>query len=74
MVDFSLEASSKRIYISKSKEYFKEVLSSYLNSNYRATIVTLYSVFICDVVFKLQQLRDLYNNVFNVSLKWTIIR
>ena len=50
------------IYFSKTKEYFQEVLSSYANGNYRSAIVMLYSVVICDILFKLQELKDMYND------------
>lgn len=46
------------IYFSKMKEYFKEVVSSYINGNYRSATVMLYSVAICDILFKLQELKD----------------
>ena len=41
------------IYFSKTREYFKEVLSSYANGNYRSAIVMLYSIAICDILYKL---------------------
>lgn len=50
------------IYFSKTKEYFKEVVSSYINGNYRSATVMLYSVAICDILFKLQELKDMYND------------
>ena len=46
----------------KTKEYFKEVISSYSNENYRSAIVMLYSVAICDILFKLEELKDMYND------------
>ena len=50
------------IYFAKTKEYFKEVLSSYANGNYRSAIVMLYSIAICDILYKLEELRDMYND------------
>lgn len=50
------------IYFSKTREYFKEVLSSYANGNYRSAIVMLYSIAICDILYKLEELRDMYND------------
>lgn len=50
------------IYFSKTKEYFNEVLSNYANGNYRSAVVMLYSVAICDLLFKLQELVDMYND------------
>lgn len=58
------------IYFSKSKEYFQEVISSYSIGNYRSATVMLYSVAICDLLFKLQELKDMYNDtVANDILK-----
>ena len=54
--------SMDEIYFSKTKEYFREVLSSYANGNYRSAIVMLYSVAICDLLLKLQELKDMYND------------
>lgn len=53
---------SDGIYFSKTREYFEEVLSSYANGNYRSAIVMLYSIAICDILFKLQELRDMFND------------
>ncbi len=55
-------SESENIYFPKTKEYFKEVLSSYANGNYRSAVVMLYSVAICDLLFKLQELRDMYDD------------
>src|SRR5699024_2363334 len=40
----------------------EEVLSSYNNGNYRSAVVMLWSVAICDIVYKLQSLVDLYDD------------
>ncbi len=50
------------IYFPKTREYFQEVISSYTNGNYRSAVVMLYSVAICDILFKLQELRDMYDD------------
>lgn len=58
------------IYFTKTREYFQEVLSSYASGNYRSAVVMLYSVAICDILFKLQELSDMYNdNVAKQILK-----
>jgi len=62
MQKFSLEKMSEKIHYGKTQSYFKEVLSSYHNENYRSAVVMLWSVAVCDVVFKLQSLIDLYND------------
>lgn len=60
MQEYSLEKISENIHYGKSREYFKEVYSSYSNENYRSAVVMLWSVAVCDIVFKLQNLIDLY--------------
>ncbi len=50
------------IYFKKTREYFEEVLSSYANGNYRSAIVMLYSVAICDMLLKLKELQDMFND------------
>lgn len=62
MQEFSLEKVSENIHYGKTKDYFEEVLSSYHNENYRSAVVMLWSVAVCDIVFKLQSLIDLYND------------
>ncbi len=53
---------AEKIYHHKTKEYFDEVLSSFENENYRSCIVMLYSVVICDLVFKLTDLKEIHND------------
>jgi len=62
MDEFSLEKKSEQIYNGNTKKYFKEVLSSYYNGNYRSAVVMLWSVVICDLVYKLESLIDIYND------------
>ena len=63
MEELNLHDLKDRINDDTTKEYFDEVLSSYYHGNYRASIVGLYSVVICDVVYKLIYLRDMYSDV-----------
>lgn len=51
-----------QIYHHKTREYFREVYRSYRQENYRAAMVMLYSVVICDLIFKLQELKDVYSD------------
>ena len=53
---------TESIYYPKTREYFSEVLSCYANKNYRSAIVMLYSVAVCDLLFKLEELSDLYQD------------
>jgi hypothetical protein len=57
-----LSSLTENIYHQKTKEYFKEVICSYNNGNYRSAIVMLYTVVICDLYFKLIDLRDIHND------------
>src|SRR4028118_1713634 len=59
MSEFSLENLSEKIHYGKTKDYFQEVLSSYHNGNYRSAVVMLWSVAVCDIVYKLEYLVDL---------------
>ena len=52
----------ERIYFSKTKEYFVEVEKSFYDSNYRSATVMLYSVIIADILYKLEELRDVYQD------------
>ena len=53
---------SKKFYSRKTEEYFKEVYSSYNNGNYRAAVVTLYSVVIVDIIEKLIILDEVFDD------------
>lgn len=45
----------------KTKKYFEEVLVSYNNKNYRSAIVMLYSVVVFDILKKLNELAEIYD-------------
>lgn len=62
MSSFSIENISKDIHSHKIRKYFDEVISSYQNGNYRSAVVMLWSVAVCDIVHKLQNLVDIYND------------
>ncbi|MBU7320547.1 hypothetical protein [Paenibacillus oleatilyticus] len=59
---YSLDYAAETIYDSKTKEYFKEALETYQTGNYRSSVVMLYTVVLCDLLYKLQDLRDLYSD------------
>lgn len=50
------------IYDKRTREYFDEVLKSYSCKSYRSALVSLYSVTICDIIYKLEELSDEYND------------
>ena len=63
---------TEKIYSVKSREYFKEVVSSYAIGNFRSAIVMLYSVCMCDLIYKLQELRDVYDDKVAKNILETI--
>lgn len=62
MKDYNIENLSNKINSEKTRLYFKEVSNSFYNGNYRAAIVTLYSVVINDILVKLEVLEEIYND------------
>lgn len=60
--EYSIELQAEHIFNSKTKEYFHEVLSSYINGNYRSALVMLWTVTVTDLVFKLQDLVHIYGD------------
>lgn len=60
--EYSIEQRATQIFDSRTKEYFSEVLSCYAAGNYRSSVVMLWSVAVCDLLFKLQNLVDLYGD------------
>lgn len=68
MSDFSIELAAEQIVDVRTRAYFTEVLSSYINGHYRSAAVMLWSVVISDLVYKLQELRDLYQDPVATSI------
>lgn len=62
MYEFSVEQAANKIHDHRSREYFGEVLNNYFNGNYRSSVVMLWTVVICDLVYKLQYLREIHND------------
>jgi hypothetical protein len=62
MRTYSIDLLTEQIKNSKTQEYFEEVIRSYYSKNYRSAIVMLYSIVICDLIFKLQELKDQFND------------
>lgn len=59
---FSFDYAIEKIPEKKTRDLFREVYSSYCNGNYRSAVVMLWTVVVCDVLFKLQYLRDVYQD------------
>lgn len=62
MYEFSVEQAANKINDTRVKAYFGEVMNSYFNGNYRSATVMLWTVIICDLIYKLQFLRDIHND------------
>lgn len=54
--------NADNIYFLQIKEYFREIVSSYDNGNYRSAMVMLYSTIVCDLLLKLKELADVYSD------------
>ena len=57
-----IEKKRLQIQDSRTREYFDEVLSCYYSGNYRSAIVMLYSTVICDIIYKLNELVNVYGD------------
>lgn len=64
----------EKIYSSKTQRYFKEVTSSFSIGNYRSAIVMLNSIVVCDLLYKLQELDDLYDDKTAKSIIEKIVK
>lgn len=60
MSGFSIDLAAERIIDRRSRDYFEEVARSFANSCYRSSLVMLWTVVVCDLVYKLQTLRDMH--------------
>lgn len=54
--------NAENIYFKQIKDYFREIISSYDNGNYRSAMVMLYSTIVCDLLLKLKELSDVYSD------------
>lgn len=57
-----IDKRKQQIQDSRTREYFEEVLSCYFSGNYRSTVVMLYATVICDIVYKLDELVNVYGD------------
>ncbi|CAM4026351.1 hypothetical protein L1N85_17085 [Paenibacillus alkaliterrae] len=62
MAAFILEDEMENVVSPQTKEYLKEVVSSYNHGNYRSAIVVLYTVVIFDLIEKMKTLSEIYND------------
>lgn len=57
-----LDNLKAQIQDSRTAEYFSEVLSCYYSGNLRSAVVMLYATVICDLIFKLDDLVQIYGD------------
>ena len=57
--EYSIETRAAEIFDHRTRDYFREVASSYQQGNWRSATVMLWSVAVCDIIYKLQYLRDI---------------
>lgn len=50
----------------QTQSYFREAYNCYINGNYRAAVVSLWSVMVCEAVYKTKKLASVYED------KWAI--
>ena len=62
MSAYSIELAGERIVDYRTKRYFAEVYVCYTAGNYRSAVVTLWSVVVTDILFKLDQLKGAYGD------------
>ncbi|MFC0035379.1 hypothetical protein [Cardiobacterium valvarum] len=60
--EYSIEQRAKSIPNKNTKDYFAEVVSCYNSGNYRSAVVMLWSVAVCDLLFKLNELAERYDD------------
>jgi len=68
MRDFSIDLQTEKIYSVKTKDYFNEVVKSYYSESYRSAVVMLYSIAIADLVYKIEELKELYNDTSAIQI------
>lgn len=68
MTNISIDNLLEKIQDARIREYMDEVLSCYYSGNYRSAVVMLYSVVMCDLIFKLQKLADQYQDKVSLDI------
>lgn len=63
MPSFSIDLAAERIVEKRSQNNFEEVVRCFATGCYRSSIVMLWTVVVCDLVYKLQNLRDMHGDV-----------
>ncbi len=62
MRDYTIDSWTEKIYHAKTREYFTEVIKSYYSESYRSAVVMLYSIVIVDLLYKMNELVEIYSD------------
>lgn len=68
MSDFSIELAAERIVDVRSRKHFDEVQRCYNTKCYRAAVVVLWTVVVCDLYFKVVELAEVYEDATAKSI------
>lgn len=68
MSTMSIDDLYEKIYHPHTKEYFQEVRQSYVGGSYRSATVMLYSIVISDLVYKLKELKEQYEDETAINI------
>lgn len=60
--EYSIERHIEQIVDNRSRSYFREVYTCYVSGCYRSATVMLWTVAVCDIVFKLRSLIEEYDD------------
>lgn len=66
--DFSIEHAAETIVDPRSRRNFREVSTSYSIGNYRSATVMLWSVVVCDLLFKLEEMKTTFSDATATKL------
>lgn len=62
MLGFNIETALENVKNKKTQTYLQEVIDCYNRGNFRSSVVMLYSVVITDLIYKLKDLDELYED------------
>ena len=65
---YTLEELIEQIKEPKSKKLFNEIFSIYNQGIYRPVVVMLWTVVVCDIIYKLQYLKYIYNDKIAIEI------
>ena len=72
MNDYSIEQAAERIVDPKTRKHFDEVYACYVAGHYRSAVVMLWSVAIIDILFKLEHMKNAYQEPVATAILYKI--